>query len=134
MNVIIETSVSILTNLVVALIGIFGAWLVAQIGKSTKLNTIKKATEALTSAAEQTVWELQQTVVEGLKEASDDGKLSRDEIDNLAVKLYEGTISKMSEPSMNVLQAAQIDINAIITGSAEALIAKIKEAQKMRDE
>jgi hypothetical protein len=37
----------------------------------------------LTSAAEQTVLELQQTVVEGLKEASADGKLTEVEIANL---------------------------------------------------
>ena len=128
--VVIESVMSILTNLIVALIGVLGAWLVAQIGKNTKLNTIKKATEELTVAAEQTVWELQQTVVEDLKTAASDGKLTKDEIDMLAVSLYEKTLDKMSEPSMHVLEAAQIDINAIITGAAEALIAKIKESYK----
>lgn len=128
--VVIETAMSILTNLIVAVIGVAGAWLVAQIGKNEKLNTIKKATEALTGAAEQTVWELQQTVVDDLKAASADGKLTKEEINMLAGRLYESTIDKMSESSLNVLQAAKVDINAIITGAAEALIAKIKETYK----
>ena len=127
---IVETGVSILTNLIVALLGVAGAWLVAQIGKNEKLKTIKKATEALTGAAEQTVWELQQTVVDDLKAASADGKLTKEEINMLAGRLYESTIDKMSESSLNVLQAAKVDINAIITGAAEALIAKIKETYK----
>ena len=127
---IIETGVSILTNLIVALLGVAGAWLVAQIGKNEKLKTIKKATEALTGAAEQTVWELQQTVVDDLKAASADGKLTKEEINMLAGRLCESTIDKMSESSLNVLQAAKVDISAIITGAAEALIAKIKETYK----
>ena len=129
-GMIVETGVSILTNLIVALLGVAGAWLVAQIGKNEKLKTIKKATEALTGAAEQTVWELQQTVVDDLKAASADGKLTKEEINMLAGRLYESTIDKMSESSLNVLQAAKVDINAIITGAAEALIAKIKETYK----
>ena len=42
-NVIIETIVSILANLAVTLIGVAGAWLMAQIGKSQHLNTINAA-------------------------------------------------------------------------------------------
>lgn len=64
-TVIIETIVSVLANLAVTLIGVFGAWLLVQINKSQKLNTISKAVGELTTAAETTVWELQQTCVEG---------------------------------------------------------------------
>ena len=74
-NVIIETIVSILANLAVTLIGVAGAWLMAQIGKSQHLNTINAAIGELTAAAETTVLELQQTVVDDLKAASAWGKL-----------------------------------------------------------
>ena len=67
-NVIIETIVSVLANLAITLIGVAGAWLMAQIGKNQHLNTINAAVGELTNAAEQTVLELQQTVVDGLKE------------------------------------------------------------------
>ncbi len=126
-TVIIETIVSVLANLAITLIGVAGAWLVTQIGKSQQLKTINAAVGELTNAAETTVWELQQTVVDGLKEASADGKLTQDEITNLGKLLLEGTLAKMSESGIGVLKAANVDINAIVKGAGEALIAKIKE-------
>ena len=65
-TVIIETLVSIAANLAITLIGVLGAWLVTKIGKQQQLNTINLAVEELTAAAEQTVLELQQTVVDGI--------------------------------------------------------------------
>lgn len=124
--VILETIISIVANLVITLIGVLGAWLVAQIGKNQKLNTINAAVGELTNAAETTVLELQQTVVEGMKAASADGKLTKDEIAELGKLLLEGTLKKMSASGIKVLQAANVDINAIITGAGEALIAKMK--------
>ena len=125
-TVIIETIVSVLANLAVTLIGVAGAWLLAQISKNQQLNTINTAVGELTAAAEQTVLELQQTVVDGLKEAAADGKLTQAEITDLGKKLLEGTLAKMSDSGINVLKAANVDINAIVTGAGEALIARIK--------
>ncbi len=125
-TVIIETIVSVIANLVITLIGVFGAWLVAQIGKTQKLKTINTAVGELTVAAETTVLELQQTVVEGLKAASEDGKLTQEEITELGRLLLKGTLDKMSDSGINVLKAANVDINAIITGVGEALIARMK--------
>lgn len=126
-TVILETIVSVLANLAVTLIGVLGAWLVAQIGKNQKLNTINTAVGELTTAAETTVLELQQTVVDGMKAASADGKLTKDEIAELGKLLLEGTMKKMSASGIKVLQAANVDINAIITGVGEALIARMKK-------
>lgn len=39
-TVIIETIVSVAANLAITLIGVLGAWLVAQIGKTQQLKTI----------------------------------------------------------------------------------------------
>ena len=125
-SVIIETLVSIAANLAITLIGVLGAWLVTKIGKQQQLNTINLAVEELTAAAEQTVLELQQTVVDDLKAASADGKMTQDEIRDLGNKLLEGSLQKMSASGINVLKAANVDINAIITGAGEALIATIK--------
>ena len=125
-TVIIETVVSVLANLAVTLIGVLGAWLLMQISKSQKLSTINTAVGELTNAAEQTVLELQQTVVDDLKAASADGKLTKDEIEVLGKKLIDGALAKMSGSAMDVLKAANVDVNAIITGAGEALIARIK--------
>lgn len=126
-TVIIETIVSILANLAVTLIGVFGAWLMAQISKTQQLNTINTAVGELTAAAETTVLELQQTVVDGMKEASADGKLTQEEITQLGKLLLDGTLAKMSDSAIGVLKAANVDINAIVTGAGEALIARIKQ-------
>ena len=125
-TVIIETAVSVLANLAVTLIGVFGAWLLMQISKSQKLSTINTAVGELTNAAEQTVLELQQTVVDDLKAASADGKLTKDEVEVLGKKLIDGALAKMSGSAIDVLKAANVDVNAIITGAGEALIARIK--------
>ena len=125
-TVIIETVVSVAANLAITLIGVLGAWLVAQIGKTQQLKTINAAVSELTNAAEQTVWELQQTTVDALKAASADGKLTQEEISNLGKLLLEGALAKMSDSGIGVLKAANVDINAIVTGAGEALIAKIK--------
>ena len=125
-NVLIETIVSVLANFAITLIGVFGAWLMAQIGKSQHLTTINTAIGELTAAAETTVMELQQTVVGELKEASADGKLTKEEISKLGTLLLDGTLAKMSDAGMGVLRAANVDVNAIVTGAGEALIARMK--------
>ena len=127
-TVIIETIVSIIANIAVTLIGVFGAWLLMQISKSQQLSTINSAVGELTTAAEQTVLELQQTVVDGLKAAHEDGKLTEDEIAKLGRLLLDGALKKMSNSAIGVLKAANIDINAIVTGAGEALIARMKSA------
>ena len=128
-TVIIETVVSVLANLAVTLIGVLGAWLLMQISKSQKLSTINAAVDELTGAAEQTVLELQQTVVDDLKAASADGKLTKDEIEVLGKKLIDRALAKMSGSAMDVLKAANVDVNAIITGAGEALIARMKAGE-----
>ena len=128
-TVIIETVVSVVANLAVTLIGVLGAWLLMQISKSQKLSTINAAVDELTGAAEQTVLELQQTVVDDLKAASADGKLTKDEIEVLGKKLIDRALAKMSGSAMDVLKAANVDVNAIITGAGEALIARMKAGE-----
>ncbi len=65
-----------------------------------------------------------------MKEASADGKLTQEEITNLGKLLLDGTLAKMSDSAIGVLKAANVDINAIVTGAGEALIAKIKNGEK----
>lgn len=125
-NVIIENAVQIAATLVVTLIGVLGAWLTAKIGKREELKNISAATDEATKAAEKTVLELQQTTVEGLKKASADGKLTKDEIDDLGKLLIDGASAKMSDAAKGVLNAAGVDLTAIIKGAGEAMIAKAK--------
>lgn len=125
-EVIIETAVQILATLILTLIGVLGTWLTAKIAKRNELANINAATNEAIGAAQLTVLELQQTVVDGWKAASADGKLSKDEITQLGTMLIEKTMEKMSDSAKNLLTAAGVDITAIIKGAGEAMIQNMK--------
>ena len=125
-DILIENAVSIATAFFIALIGVFGAWLTAKLGKATQLDTVNRAQQELIKLAQITVGELKQTVVDGMKAAHKDGKLTKEEIAQLGQLLYEKTTAKLSASAMDVLTAAQVDISALITGTAEQLIAGMK--------
>lgn len=125
---IINLIAQVLATLLITLIGVLGAWLTAKIGKRVELSNINKAKDELIIAAQQTVMELQQTVVEGLKDVAIDGKLSEEEITELAGLLVSKTKEKMSLPAIKLLEAAAVDVNALIRGAGEALINQMHEA------
>jgi len=125
-NILIENAVNIAAAFFVALIGVLGAWLTAKFGKATQLDTVNRAQQELIKLAQITVGELKQTVVDGMKTAHKDGKLTKEEVVQLGQLLYEKTTAKLSVSAMDVLTAAQVDISALITGTAEHLIATMK--------
>jgi hypothetical protein len=126
-ELLIENAVNIVTAFFIALIGVFGAWLTAKLGKATQLDTVNRAQQELIKLAQITVGELKQTVVDGMKAARTDGKLTKEEIAQLGQLLFEKTTAKLSASAMDVLTAAQVDISALITGTAEHLIGQMKE-------
>lgn len=126
-NIIIENLVNIAATLLLTLIGVLGAWLTVQINKRAELKSIGAAMDEVISLAGQTVLELQQQLVEGLKTAHEDGKLTKEEIAALGAALITKTKEKMSAPAEKVLTAAGVDIEALIKGAGEAWIAQIKQ-------
>ena len=126
-NILIENAVNITAAFFIALIGVFGAWLTAKLGKATQLDTVNRAQQELIKLAQITVGELKQTVVDGMKAAHTDGKLTKEEIAQLGQLLYDKTTAKLSASAMDVLTASQVDISALITGTAEHLIGQMKE-------
>lgn len=125
-NALIENGVQVAVSLVVALIGVAGTWLSIQIGKAKQLQTVQMATDEAKDAAITTVMELQQTVVDDLKAAAVDGKLTKEEIAKLKNDLLSMSMTKLSDTSVKILTAAGVDISAIIAGAGEALIKKMK--------
>ena len=125
-DILIENAVNIVAAFFIALIGVLGAWLTAKLGKATQLDTVNKAQQELIKLAQITVGELKQTVVDGMKAAHKDGKLTKEEIAQLGNLLFEKTTAKLSASAMDVLTAAQVDISALITGTAEHLIGQMK--------
>lgn len=126
-NALIENGVQVAVSLVVALIGVAGTWLSIQIGKVKQLQTVQLATDEAKDAAITTVLELQQTVVDDLKAAAVDGKLTKEEIAKLKNDLLSMSMAKLSDTSVKILTAAGVDISAIIAGAGEALIGKMHE-------
>ena len=122
----IEVAVQILGELMLALIGAAGAWLMAKLAQQKKLTSISIATGEAVEAARQTAAALQQTVVEGMKAASADGKLTEQEIQQLGTMLLNTAMKKLSDPAKNVLTAAGKDISAIIQDAAEEWLLHIK--------
>ena len=125
-GILIENTVNIAAAFFIALIGVFGAWLTAKLGNATQLDTVNRAQQELIKLAQITVGELKQTVVDGMKAAHTDGKLTKEEIAQLGQLLFEKTAAKLSASAMDVLTAAQVDISALITGTAEQLIGQMK--------
>ena len=125
-DIFIEGGVQIAVTLFLTLIGVLGTWLTVKIGQREELRNINAAQQEAIDMARQTVGELQQTVVDGLKAAHKDGKLTKEEIANLGEALLFQTKSKMSLAAIRVLAAAAVDIDAIIKGAGEAWINKIK--------
>ena len=123
---VIEMVLSIIATLATTLIGVFGAWLIAQISKNEKLKSIKAATEQVILAAQTTVGELNQTVVSALKK--DGLKLTAEQIADLKDKLLAMAHDKISLPTINLLEAAAVDVNALIVGAGEDFIDTLKHA------
>ena len=126
-EIIMEIVIQIVGTLLLTLIGVLGTWLTIKISKKAELASIAAATNEATKAAQTTVLELQQTTVEAMKAAHEDGKLTEDEIKNMSAMLLEKALDKMSEPAKALLMAAGVDISAIITGAGEAMIGAMKK-------
>ena len=125
-DVIIENIVRIVAALLMMLISVGGAYLTSLIAKHEKLKAISEATQQVIDAAIQTTGELQQTVVNDMKAASADGKLSNEEINTLYHDVVVLTLDKLSVPTINLLNAVGADIEAIIHGATEDWINTMK--------
>lgn len=127
LEIIIEAGVEIAVMLLVALIGAIGTYLATKIAKREELAGIAAATAEVTSAAQQVVMDLEQTVVGKLKDASEDGKLTESEIEQLAALLLEKAMAQISAPAKKLLTAAGKDVAAMIRTAGEALIGRMRK-------
>jgi hypothetical protein len=129
-DVIIENIVKIIAALLMMLISVGGAYLTSLIARNEKLKSIGMATQQIIDAALQTAGELQQTMVNDLKEASADGKLSKEDIATLGRDVVDLTLLKLTQPTKDLINGAGGDIEAIIHGATEAWLEEIKRLPK----
>lgn len=123
---LIEKGAEIVQTLILAGIGILGAWVSVKLAKTQHFKSVGAAWDEAVKASKLTVGELKQTFVDNLKASRDDGKLTEPEIADLRKKLFELTKDKMSQPAYDILLAAGVDLNALILGAGDAYIDEIK--------
>ncbi|MEZ4508940.1 MAG: hypothetical protein R2912_06875 [Eubacteriales bacterium] len=127
MELLLEYGLQVLSALLITLIGVLGTYLTLQLSKTNYLKNVNEAQKELIRSAKITVGELQQTVVNGLKEAHADGRLTSEEIAQLRAQLIEKTIEKLSAPAFALLSAACVDIEGLIIGAGESWIERMKQ-------
>ena len=125
-DVLIEVGTQIAFDILMLVISVAFAYLTKYIAKSQRLQHIALAMDELEGIVVSIVGELQQTTVDGLKEASVDGKLSMHEIEALGLTLVYKARKQLSDPAADTLVAAGVDIEGMIHSIAEACIASIK--------
>lgn len=125
-EVLIEVGTKVIIELLMVLVGILCAYLSKIIAKTQRLEHVAAATEELENVVRAVVGDLQQTVVDGLKEAAADGKLSKTDIEYLGKQLIDKVAKQISAPAAETLYAAGIDVENMIHSFAEAYIARIK--------
>lgn len=125
-DVFIEVGAQVVFELLMLVIGVAFAYIAKLVGKTHKLDHVATAMEELERVVKTVVGDLQQTVVEGLKAASVDGKLSDEEIYDLGKILVLKVSEQLSNPASTTIKAAGIDMTEAIHSIAEAYIAKIK--------
>ena len=125
-EVIIEVLTQIVFEVLMLIVGVAFAYLTKLVGKTKKLEHVASAMDELESVVKHIVGDLQQTVVDGLKEASADGKLSKTDIEWIGKQLIDKVGKQISAPAAETLAAAGVDIEDMIHSIAEAEIARIK--------
>ena len=128
MDILAEYGIRLAGTLLITLLGVFGTWLSIKLGKSANLVNINAAQKEVIRAARITVGELQQTLVDEMKAAHADGKLTSEEISMLGSELVDRTVQKLSMPTYELLKSAAVDIEEMITGVGESWIARMKQA------
>lgn len=132
-DVIIEVAVQVLGAILMGVVSIAFAAIGRWVAKTKKLETVAAAMDELERVVKSVVGDLQQTIVEGLKAAAEDGKLSKTDVEYLGRELISRTAEQLSLPAAQTLSAAGCDIEAMVHSIAESYISKIKRGESIVD-
>lgn len=125
MEILIEYALEIVSALAVMLIGVAGTYLTAKAAKRAELDNIAQAMEQVTKAAQTAVGELQQTLAANWKQAGG-GRLNEAQINELGRMLQLRAREILSPSVTGLLEAAKVDVTALITAAGEDWIRQIK--------
>ena len=125
----VQSLIEIVCLIVVSALGVFGTWLLNKLNQHKNLQNISLATEQVLAAVKETVLSLQQTLVTGWKEAQG-GKLTDAQVMALKEKVLELTKASLADPTLQLLEAAKVDVSTLITSFSESYISQLKSASK----
>ncbi len=128
-GVAIKTGLDVIEAACVMLLTVAGTAWAAKNKDKVYLQNINIAFDNVFKMARITVGELKQKVVDGMKAAADDGKLSDEQIQELQRELLAKTLEKLDAPTKEVLAAAGADICAVIAGVGEDWVRELKEPE-----
>lgn len=126
----VQNIIEIIGAAVLLGLGISGTWALSKLGQDKKLKNITEAVGQLLEATNLTVVALQQQFVEDWKQ-NQNGKLTEQQIAELKQQAITITLNHLSQPTLNLLNAAKVDIINIISTAAEAYVLKLKEGSNV---
>lgn len=126
-----------LTQIIITLVGLVFSAVVIPLTKAafewlkgkTQNEALAAALDESETVADNVVASLQANVVEGLKEKSENGKLTAGDIKNVSGKAVGMFLSDLSAGSLEVLQNSADDITAYISNLIEARLAALKKQE-----
>lgn len=125
-GMLIEQIVTIAARAIEAAVAILAAWALKKFGQNTSMKNLTIAFQTVCNITRQTVGELNQTVVAKLKAENKDGKLTKQQMYELRMELYELVKGKLDTATMDLITASGADLELLITGECESYLAMLK--------
>ena len=125
MELVMEYGLQLLTALFLTLLSVLGAYLTLKLSKREDLKNINEAQKQIIAMTQQTVLEVKQVLTDDLKLANG-GKLTDEQKAEARAKLWELVEPKLALSAVKLLEAASIDVQAFIMGTAEKYLKEIE--------
>lgn len=99
---------------------------IALLQSKLKNSQTSEALDRLQAVTESVIAKQQAEIVEGLKEANLDGKLTKGEIIELAALTKEQVFEALDKPAAEILQAVEADLEILIRGFTEQALQRMR--------
>lgn len=127
-NEIVIILTNIAADLVLIALGLIFAWIGIKLGNNAKLKNILEAKIELEDAVLKTVGKLKQEFVDNWKEANG-GKLTEEQKAYLKNETLSITISTLSQPAIDLLEAAGVDFIEYVRNAAETWVGQLNHGE-----
>lgn len=125
MEQVMEFGLQIMTALFLTLISVLGTYLTLKLSKREDLKNINEAQKQIIDTVKLTVLEVKQVLTDDLKKLNG-GQLTEQQKEQAREKLWELVEPKLSLSAIKLLEAATIDLQAFVIGSAEKYLKELE--------